>query len=151
MSKELRKQIIEGAKDRLTHVADDFRERVNELKSVTIGDDKGDMASQTESRRDADLEMLDTYVGQLDFVEEELQILSRIDPDQGHEKVEFGAVVICDKRNFLISIGIEDFTVGNKTYMGLSTQAPLYKNMSGCQVGDKVVFHGMEYQIEEIF
>ena len=50
-----------------------------------------------------------------------------------------------------VSTGIENFNVNGTEYFGLSTQAPLYKNMAGCKAGDKVSFHGIEYSISEIY
>lgn len=152
MSKlNLKAEILEAGKAQMQSVVNDFEERVNELKAVTIGNDSTETASQTEARKDADLEMLDNLVSQLDFAQKELDTLKLIDVNSEHTEVEFGSVVITDKRKLFVSTGIEEFEVGAEKYFGLSAQAPLFKNMAGCKPGDEVSFNGINYQILEVF
>lgn len=148
---QLKKDILEAGRAKMESVVNDFQERVNEIKAVTIGDDMQETASQSESRKDSDIEYLDTLATQLDFAQKELETLNLVDVNKAHNKVEFGSVVVTDKRNLFVSTGIEEFAVGDKKYFGLSAQAPLFKNMAGCKVGDQVSFNGIEYKVLEVF
>ena len=148
---EQKKKILAAGLAKMEEVVSDFQSRVDELKTETTEGASEESASQTEARKDADLEMLENLNNQLSFARQELDTLRSIDPKLTHEKVEFGSVVITDKRNLFVSTGIEDFSCDGKDYFGLSTQAPLFKNMAGSAAGDKVSFHGIEYQIQEVF
>lgn len=150
-TQEKKAQILSAGEQKLQGVIADFEERIGELKKITTSENMEESASQSEARRDGDIEMMQTLMHQLDFAKMELETLKRINPDETHDKVDFGAVVITDKRRLFVSTGIENFEVNKEDYFGLSTQAPLYKNMAGCKKGDKIAFHGIEYQIEEIF
>ncbi|MCB0481547.1 MAG: hypothetical protein KDC83_08945 [Flavobacteriales bacterium] len=148
---ELKSKIVAAGMTKIKNVINDFEERITELKAVTLTDQTAESASQTESRRDSDLEMLDNLYGQLEFARQEERTLQLIDPRSVKNFVDFGAVVLTDKRNLFVSTGIEEFEVDGIPYFGLSTKAPLYKNMAGFTVGEKVSFHGIEYLIKEIF
>ncbi|MAZ36042.1 MAG: hypothetical protein CL842_01140 [Crocinitomicaceae bacterium] len=147
---QLKKDILEAGKAKMEGVVNDFQERVNELKAAA-GNDMQEIASQSESRTGSDIEFMDSLATQLDFAINELETLNRVDINTKHNKVEFGSVVVTDKRNLFVSTGIEEFEVGDKKYFGLSAQAPLYKNMAGCSQGDKVSFNGIEYKVLEVF
>lgn len=152
MSKqELKRQILESGKAKMQGVVNDFQDRVNDLKAVTVGEENSETASQSEARVGGDMELIGTLTSQLDFAIMELDTLTRINPDESHDRVDFGAVVITDKRNLFVSTGIEEFECNGETYFGLSTKAPLYKNMAGSVVGDEISFHGINYTIKEIF
>ena len=148
---QLKKDILEAGRAKMQSVVNDFQERVNEIKAVTIGDDMQETASQSESRKDSDIEYLDTLATQLDFAMKEVETLNLVDVNTKHTEVEFGSVVVTDKRNLFVSTGIEEFEVKGEKYFGLSAQAPLFKNMTGSKQGDKVSFNGIEYTILEVF
>ncbi len=147
----LKKEILEAGKAKMRTVINDFQERIDELKAVTIGDDFQETASQSESRKDSDIELLDTLATQMDFAQAELETLNLIDPALAHSKIEFGSVVVTDKRTFFVSTGIEEFDVQGNAYFGISTQAPLYKGLVNKETGDKVAFNGIEYNIQDVF
>lgn len=148
---ESKEAILKEGIRKLDEVIFDFQERIGELKEVARGSDLTESASQTESRKDADLELLESLQIQLEFAQKEMAILKKINPNKVHDSVDFGAVVITNKRNLFVSTGIEEFQVGDTTYFGLSTKAPLYKNMAGSKVGDSISFNGIEYTINDLF
>jgi len=148
---QLKKNILEAGKTKMESVVNDFQERVNELKPTSSGNDMQETASQSESRKGSDIELLNTLATQLDFAMKELETLNMVDVNTQHTEVEFGSVVVTDKRNLFVSTGIEEFEVGDKKYFGLSAQAPLFKNMVGCKEGDKVSFNGINYTVLEVF
>lgn len=149
--KQLKQAILAAGKAKMQTVVDDFQERINELKAVTVGDEMQESPSQSESRKDADIELLDTLSTQLDFASKELETLDLIDVNKPHSEVEFGSVVVTDKRKLFVSTGIEEFEVGSEKYFGLSAQAPLFKNMAGCKAGDAISFNGINYRILGVF
>lgn len=100
---KLKKEILEAGKAKIEGIVNDFQERVNELKATSSGNDMQETASQSESRQGSDIELMDSLATHLDFAEKELETLNLIDVNTKHDKVEFGSVVITDKRNLFVS------------------------------------------------
>ena len=143
--------VLKAAKDRLRTIELELRERVNELKAVTIGDDNAESASQTESTHGSDIDLMNSLSEQIDHIQREQLLLDGIDPAERHTRAEFGSVVHTDQRNFLVVTGIDEFKAGGSTYLGLSPRAPLFQALQGKAKGDKVVFNTMDYRIEDVF
>ena len=149
---DLKNKIHERGSQNVRIVVNDFQERIDDLKAVTINNDDAESASQSEARRDSDIELMDTLADQLDFSVKELETMKSMDLNGAdHDKVTFGSVVHTDNRNFFIGVSIDNFEVEGRDYVGISPRAPLYKELEGSKVGDKVTFNGMSYKVEEVF
>jgi hypothetical protein len=89
----------------------------------------------------------------LHFANHELDELRHIQnyEHECHSMAEYGTVVKTDKETFFISVGIEQFYVGDQLVYGISVQSPIYRAMKGKRVGDHFTLNGVSYLIEEIF
>lgn len=146
----LKKSVLKAARTRLEATADELRTRIDELKSVTIGDDNAESASQTESTRGSDVELMNSLGEQLDHIQRDLEQLTKIDPAVKLDMVQYGALVHTDQRNFLVAASLEEFDAGGKWYLGVSTKAPLIQALMGKAVGASVVFNGTTYLVQDI-
>ena len=147
----LKKSVLEAARARLEENTTDLRERIQELRAVTIGDDNAESASQTESTHGSDVELLNSLVEQLEHLEQDIDRLEMITPDQQLKTVQYGAIVLTDKRNFLIASSVEEFKVRGEDYLGVTPKAPLVQAMMGRKAGEKISFNGIDYSIKEVF
>lgn len=153
MSKEptsIKRAVLEAARLHLRSTADHLRERINDLKSVTQPGEGSESASQTESRRGSDVELMESLSEQLEHVERDISLLDKIDPSVRLEVVQYGAVVHTDSRNLLVAASVEDFEANGRHYLGVSTKAPLIHALSGAAAGEEVDFNGTLYTIKEI-
>ncbi len=66
------------------------------------------------------------------------------------DTVQPGAVVKFNNRRFVVCVSTSRFEVDGKTYMGISTQSPIYLAMTGLQEGDVFTHNGTEFEVEEI-
>lgn len=66
------------------------------------------------------------------------------------DTVEPGALVRFDGRSFVIAVSTTRFELDGETYMGISTQSPIYKAMAGLKAGDTFTFNGKEIEIEDV-
>lgn len=146
----LKRSVLKAARTRLEATADELRTRIDELRSVTIGDDNAESASQTESTRGSDVELMSSLGEQLEITLRDVEQLEKIDPAVKLEVVQYGALVHTDQRNFLVAASMEEFDAGGKWYLGVSTKAPLIQAMTGKAVGDAVSFNGTTYTITDI-
>ena len=88
---------------------------------------------------------------QIQIIEEQLTLLSRIDSSKKHLKVSLGSLVDCEGRWYYFSIGHGVLHVDNQTVFCLNPQAPLGKEMLGKAEGDAVLFQGRKMVIQSIF
>ncbi|WP_170769948.1 hypothetical protein [Ruegeria lacuscaerulensis] len=108
------------------------------------GHDKDDIAA---SRENADLAAafdapLQAHHAKIDVIE---------NTDFGlTDTVQPGAVVKFNNRSFVVCVSTTRFDVDGTTYMGISTQSPIYLAMTGLQEGDVFTHNGTEFEVEEI-
>jgi len=146
----LKRSVLKAARTKLDTTTVELRDRIAELKAVTIGDDNAESASQTESTRGGDLELMNSLSEQLENIKRDMEQLDLIDPAVKLDIVQYGAVVHTDQRNFLIAASLEEFDAGGRYYLGVSTKAPLIQALTGKSPGDNVDFNGTTYTIQDI-
>jgi transcription elongation GreA/GreB family factor len=88
---------------------------------------------------------------QVQIIEEQLTLLSRIDLSKIHVKIGLGSLVNCENQWYYFSIGHGLLQVANQSIFCLNPQAPLGKEMLGKAVGDLVSFQGRKMVIQSIF
>jgi transcription elongation GreA/GreB family factor len=84
---------------------------------------------------------------QRDKVEQQLQLLFRVDPHQSCDKVEFGAVVQTDTERYLIAVGIGKVELPGEVMYVISADAPIAQALLGKRVGEQVSFQGRNLQV----
>ena len=142
--------MLDAAKRKLNEILAEYRERIDELRAVTVENDLAETASQTEGRRDADIELMNSIGEKMEQVRRDMDTLEQVDPSIVHEQVQFGSLVKTDQRNFLIAASIEDFDADGTEYLGLSVRSPLYRTLSGHRKGDSVELNNTIYVIETV-
>ena len=81
--------------------------------------------------------------------EEALATLRRIDFGPKDE-VDEGAAVRIDGRWFVVGVATSAFECDGRRFMGISSEAPIYKAIAGAEAGDRVPFRGHELLVEEV-
>ncbi|WP_170553750.1 hypothetical protein [Ruegeria atlantica] len=108
------------------------------------GHDKDDIAA---SRENADLAAafdapVHAHHAKIDVIENtDFSITDRVQP---------GAVVKFNNRRFVVCVSTTRFDVDGKTYMGISTQSPIYLAMVGLQEGDVFTHNGTEFEVQDV-
>ncbi|MFP4621403.1 MAG: hypothetical protein ACLFM7_08835 [Bacteroidales bacterium] len=93
----------------------------------------------------------DIYAEQLQKAVADIHILKKVSFDGIEDKVEFGAVVITDKHNMFVALGLGKIEVDGETYFVISKDVPIYKAMEGLQKGDTFEFNNMKFEIKDVF
>jgi hypothetical protein len=97
-------------------------------------------------------EQVEREAEQIDQMQDHLASLRRMEASQtGPDQVQFGAVVETDQLNFLVGVPMRRFKVEGKTFVGLSTRAPLGQAMEGQKKGETVSYNGNKFVIERIY
>jgi hypothetical protein len=145
-----KKAVLKAARTRLENTAAELRARVNELRAVTIGDDNAESASQTESTRGGDVDLMNSLGLQLEHVQQDLDRLGIVAPEAVMDSVQLGAVVHTDQRNLLVGFSLEEFDAGGRRYLGVTAKAPLVQALYGRRAGDSVDVNGIRYTVQDI-
>ncbi|WP_368186934.1 hypothetical protein [Aestuariibius sp. HNIBRBA575] len=66
-------------------------------------------------------------------------------------EVEPGAVVSFGGRNFVVSVSTRKFDCNGETYMGISVDTPIYRQISGLQEGDEFEQNGVKFILEKVY
>lgn len=129
---------------------------INSLKSTVDESQKsaneyGAPKDRYDSFRTQLLRKRDMFAQQLAKANEQLDILMRIDPEKEYSIVEFGAVIITNKQNLFISIGLGKLQVDDGVFYAISPAVPIYKAMEGKKAGEEFAFNNITYKIEKIY
>jgi transcription elongation GreA/GreB family factor len=152
MEKEAtKKQIWEAGVKAQQSIIDDFQGRINELLASgrQYADEQHDsgalsMADDTENQAALMAE-------QLQMLQEEMEKLQRINPDETHESVHLGSVVVTEQQRFFVSVSLERFKADGVDYFGISTKAPIYAALEGKKQGDVAEVNGRSFKILELY
>ena len=150
---ELKRKMIESSIEKHKSVIDDFSIRIKELRHNEMIFNEWDFDLDMSSYNYQALNEANLIADQLEFANEELEMLYNIKPSiyTIHDQVELGAVVETNRQTFFISASIEHFKVEGKEYIGLSTKSPLYLTMEGLKKGDHFEYNSTKYLIKDIF
>ena len=66
------------------------------------------------------------------------------------DTVKPGAIVSFNNRSFVVVVSTVRFDCNGTTYMGISTQSPIFKAMDGLQAGDTFTFNGREMTVDDV-
>lgn len=78
------------------------------------------------------------------------QIALKLSENKTVEKVVLGSVVKTNKAVFYLSVPIQQVTYENMQVFCVSVHAPLIQNLMNKEVGEKISFNGITYEILEI-
>jgi hypothetical protein len=65
-------------------------------------------------------------------------------------RVEEGAAVQVDDRWYVVGVATQAFVCDGQTYMGISTEAPIFKALEGAMAGDDVEFRGRTWKVQAV-
>lgn len=146
---ELKKKIYNKCLSILEENAETARQTMNQIQiDANEAEQEHDVfdGSRSELLRERDI-----YAAQLQKTVDEIHILKKVSFDRLEDQVEFGAVVITNRQNMFIALGMGKVEVEGETYLVISKDVPIYKAMEGLKTGDKFSFNGMDFEIKDVF
>lgn len=146
----LKRAVLKAARTHLENIAVELRERVADLRTVTMGGSEAETASQTESTRGSDVDLMNALEEQLQQVEQDIDRLGQLDAATHATTVQFGTVVHTSARNFLIAASIDEFDAMGRRYLGVTPKAPVVQALLGRSVGESATVNGVTYTVEAI-
>jgi hypothetical protein len=151
---KFKRDVLQAAIEKHKTVIDDFQARIDSLLESEPVVNESDLEYGAQSQTaEAIITKVNPLGDQLLFANQELKLLYDMlaHKDDVHDRVELGAIVVTDKDTFFVSASIERFTADGRSVFGLSTEAPLYKEMEAKKEGDSFTYGKTTYTIKEIF
>lgn len=146
-----KKQILEAGVKAQEAIINDFRSRIEELKSTGQQYASEQHDSGAQSMTEGTEEQAALMSEQLLMLVEEMDKLQRIQADDDHDNVHLGSVVLTDQQRFFVSVSIERFKCAGQEYFGVSTKAPIYKAMEGKLKGETFEVNGRAFKIVDLY
>ena len=146
-------KLVEACMLRQQSLIDDFTDRI---KALTETDGLGNEESYDNSQMAANtirVSEINTLNNALEFANYEMRILEVIKGSTStiQSEAALGAVVATNRNTFFVCVSIEEFEVDGESLIGISTQSPIFKAMSGKRMGERFSYRGLIYKIEHIF
>ncbi|MEM6660187.1 MAG: hypothetical protein AAF625_19035 [Pseudomonadota bacterium] len=66
------------------------------------------------------------------------------------DTVQPGAVIKFNNRRFVVCVSTTRFEIDGQTYMGISTQSPIYLAMAGLRKGDVFTHNSTEFEVQDV-
>ena len=117
---------------------------------------KGNLLDKTEVVDDDDqshhrqsIEISDQLEEQAHVHVEHLEDINKISFEET-DTVGPGAVVSVNGRCMIVAVSKPPFKVGDRDFLGISTQAPIYKELKGKKAGDSFTFNNLNFTIEAV-
>ena len=82
--------------------------------------------------------------------QEKIRLLQEID-FSAKARIEAGAVVRFNDQYFIIAIATNRFEYHGDSFMGISTEAPVYTEIQGLEAGDTFIFNDRETEIQAVY
>jgi hypothetical protein len=104
-----------------------------------------------DSYRNQMMSKRDMFAQQLQKIQEQVDILRRIDMTRTYKEVRFGAIVITETQHIFIAAGLGKIVVEGDEYFVISALVPFYAAIDGKKAGDTYEFRGKKEKILEVF
>jgi hypothetical protein len=104
-----------------------------------------------DSYRNQMMSKRDMFAQQLLKINEQVDILRRVDMSRTYHQARFGAVVITESQRLFVAAGIGKIMVEGEEYFVISAMVPFYSAIDGKKAGDTYEFRGKKEKILEVF
>ncbi len=95
------------------------------------------------------IEISDQLEEQAHVHADHLEVINKISFEET-DVVGPGAVVSVNGRCMIVAVSKPVFTIDGRDFIGISTQAPIYKSLQGKKAGDSFHFNNQEFIIEAV-
>ena len=120
----------------------------SDLNSAVADDSKSSAGDKHETGRAMVHLEQEKLSQQMTALNELKETLSKINPEEEHQKIQFGSFVQTNKGNFFFSVGLGKILIGDETVFCLSMTTPLGKVFVNKKKGDQVTFNGQVEVLE---
>lgn len=104
-----------------------------------------------DSYRNQMMSKRDMFAQQLQKIQEQVDILRRVDMTRTYNSARFGAIVVTETQRIFIAAGLGKVNADGVEYFVISALVPFYGAIDGKKAGDTFDFRGKKEKIVEVF
>ena len=146
---EYKKQVVEACLAVLRETAANAKREMDDAQKQA--NDYGQPKDRYDSFRTKLMRMRDLFAKQYALANENIKRMEELDYTKLSEKVEYGSIVITDKQQLFVALGLGKIPVSNTVFYAISLNVPVYEVMKGCKKGDSFTFNGIRQEIKDVF
>ena len=144
-----KKKILEACLQQQATAIDNLKKVMDE--AADSAEDYGLPKDLYDSYRNQLMSKREMYALQIQKVNEQVEILHRIEINRLYDTVRFGSVVITETQNLFIAAGIGKVSVDGVEYYALSPAVPFFAAIDGKKKGEEFDFKGKKSKIVDVF
>jgi len=104
-----------------------------------------------DSYRNQMMSKREMFAQQLQKIQDQVDILRRVDMTRTYNSVRFGSIVITESQRIFVAAGIGKVMVDKEEYFVISAMVPFYLAIDGKKAGDTYEFRGKKEKVLEVF
>jgi hypothetical protein len=146
---KLKQKILDACFAQQTKVMDNLKVVMAEV--ADSAEEYGLPKDLYDSYRNQMMSKREMFAQQLLKINEQVDILRRVDMTRTFHQIRFGAVVITESQRLFVAAGIGKIVVDGEEYFVISAMVPFYNAIDGKRAGDTYEFRGKKEKILEVF
>jgi hypothetical protein len=146
---QLKQRILDACFEQQTKVIENLKVVMEEV--ADSAEEYGLPKDLYDSYRNQMMSKREMFAQQLLKINEQVDILRRVDMSRPYSSARFGAVVITESQKIFIAAGIGKVAVDGDEYFVISAMVPFYAAIDGKKAGDTYEFRGKKEKILEVF
>jgi len=123
---------------------------IDAIRESKNTDTKSSAGDKYETGREMMQLELNKYESQLAIQQKQRTELEKIKPTLLHQKVGYGSLIITNYGTYLIAVGLGAVQIHNETIFVISLASPIGKVLKDKEKGEKFLFQGKEFNIQDI-
>jgi len=146
---KLKQKILDACFEQQTKVTQNLKVVMEEV--ADSAEEYGLPKDLYDSYRNQMMSKRDMFAQQILKINEQIDILRRVDMAKIFNQVRVGAVVITESQRLFVAAGIGKIVVEGLEYYVISAMVPFYNAIDGKRAGDTYEFRGKKEKILEVF
>jgi hypothetical protein len=146
---KLKQKILDACFEQQTKVIDNLKVVMEEV--ADSAEEYGLPKDLYDSYRNQMMSKREMFAQQLLKINEQVDILRKVDMERTYREVRFGAVVLTESQRLFVASGIGKINVEGEEYFVISALVPFYSAIDGKKAGDTYEFRGKKEKVLEVF
>ena len=139
VDKTLKAELVRHCSGIILEKINESRSELLALQQSSEGESKSSAGDKYETSREMIQQERDKIVSNLSISEQQLRLLSTVDPQKQQEAIGFGSLICTNQGFFLIAVPIGVVTCKGVQCFVVSTSSPLGRSFLNKSKGEKVV------------
>lgn len=148
--KEVKGKLIELIKEDLKKKIQDMQRDFQLARESRNSDTKSSAGDKFETGRQMMQKEMDKCSMMIDLYQNQWNTLDQIKLQNTPKFIDQGSLILTDKGNYLLSIGLGKIELERESYFIISVDSPIGSLLKGKSIGDKIVFRENSIKITNI-